>query len=68
MLHRDARDATVIIDGCNSGAPNTTFPTGSNGTSVELRARINRKLVEGVARVAEEHAGDLHPAVEVLKS
>ena len=40
----------------------------SNGTSVELRARINRKLVEGVARVAEEHAGDLHPAVEVVKS
>jgi hypothetical protein len=23
-----SRDATVIIDGCNSGAPNTTFPTG----------------------------------------
>ena len=40
----------------------------SNGTSVELRARINRKLVEGVARVAEEHAGDLHPAVEVVKA
>ena len=33
----------------------------SNGTSVELRARVNRKLVEGVARVADEHAGDLHP-------
>ncbi|PYQ67748.1 MAG: peptidase [Acidobacteria bacterium] len=23
-----SRDATVIIDGCNSGVPNTTFPTG----------------------------------------
>ena len=33
----------------------------SNGTSVELRARINRRLVAGVARVADEHAGDLHP-------
>ncbi len=33
----------------------------SNGTSVELRARVNRKLVAGVARVADEHAGDLHP-------
>ncbi len=40
----------------------------SNGTSVELRARLNRRLVEGVARVAEEHAGDLHAAVEVVKA
>src|SRR5262249_60265924 len=40
----------------------------SNGTSVELRARVNRKLVEGVARVADEHAGELHPAVEVVKA
>jgi predicted molibdopterin-dependent oxidoreductase YjgC len=40
----------------------------SNGTSVELRARINRRLVEGVVRVADEHAGDLHPTVEVVKA
>jgi anaerobic selenocysteine-containing dehydrogenase len=40
----------------------------SNGTSVELRARVSRALHEGVARVAEEHAGDLHPAVEVVKT
>ena len=39
----------------------------SNGTSVELRARIDRKLVEGVARVAEEHAADLHLDVEVVR-
>ena len=39
----------------------------SNGTSVELRARVTRRLVEGVARVADEHAGDLHAAVEVVK-
>ena len=39
----------------------------SNGTSVELRARVNRKLVEGVARVADEHAADLHATVEVVK-
>ncbi len=39
----------------------------SNGTSVELRARVNRKLIEGVVRVADEHAGDLHPTVEVVK-
>jgi NADH-quinone oxidoreductase subunit G len=40
----------------------------SNGTSVELRARVNRRLVEGVARVAEEHASDLHADVEVVKT
>jgi anaerobic selenocysteine-containing dehydrogenase len=40
----------------------------SNGTSVELRARVNRRLLEGVARIAEQHAGDLHPAVEVVKA
>jgi NADH-quinone oxidoreductase subunit G len=37
----------------------------SNGTSVELRAVFNRRLKPGVARVAEDHAGDLHPTVEV---
>jgi NADH-quinone oxidoreductase subunit G len=40
----------------------------SNGTSVELRARVERRLVEGVARVAEEHAADLHLDVEVVKA
>jgi hypothetical protein len=40
----------------------------SNGSSVELRARVNRKLIEGVARVADAHAGDLHPTVEVVKA
>jgi predicted molibdopterin-dependent oxidoreductase YjgC len=39
----------------------------SNGTSLALRARLNRALVPGVVRIAEEHAGDLHAAVEVLK-
>jgi anaerobic selenocysteine-containing dehydrogenase len=40
----------------------------SNGTSIELLARVDRRLVEGVARVADEHAGDLHAAVEVVKA
>jgi NADH-quinone oxidoreductase subunit G len=39
----------------------------SNGTSVELRARVSRRLLRGVARIADEHAADLHPAVEVVK-
>jgi predicted molibdopterin-dependent oxidoreductase YjgC len=40
----------------------------SNGTSVELRARVDRRLVEGVARIAEEHAEDLHLDVEVVRA
>ena len=39
----------------------------SNGTSIELRARVDRRLRTGVARVADEHAGDLHQLVEVLR-
>ncbi len=31
----------------------------ANGTSIELRARINRRLVDGAARAAEEHVRDL---------
>jgi predicted molibdopterin-dependent oxidoreductase YjgC len=45
-----------------------TVTVRSNGTSVELRARVDRKLVEGVARVADEHAGDLHFDVEVVRA
>jgi NADH-quinone oxidoreductase subunit G len=40
----------------------------SNGTSVELRALVNRKLVRGVARIADDHAADLHATVEVVKT
>ncbi|HEY0416392.1 MAG TPA: molybdopterin-dependent oxidoreductase [Gaiellaceae bacterium] len=37
----------------------------SNGTSVELRARVARDLEVGVVRIPREHAGDLHATVEV---
>jgi anaerobic selenocysteine-containing dehydrogenase len=49
-------------------APGDAVLVRSNGTSVELRARVDRRLVEGVARVADEHAGDLHASVEVVKA
>jgi len=49
-------------------APGELVVVRSNGTSVELRARVNRRLVEGVARIAEEHAADLHASVEVVKA
>ena len=49
-------------------ATGDTVSLRSNGTSVELRARVDRKLVEGVARIADEHAADLHLDVEVVKT
>jgi NADH-quinone oxidoreductase subunit G len=39
----------------------------SNGTSVELRARVNRRLVAGVVRAAAEHVQGLEAGVEVTK-
>jgi NADH-quinone oxidoreductase subunit G len=40
----------------------------SNGTSVSLRARISLELRAGVVRIADEHAGELQPSVEVAKA
>jgi NADH-quinone oxidoreductase subunit G len=45
--------------------PGSTVHVRSNGTSVDLRARVNRKLAAGVARVPSEHARDLGTHVEV---
>jgi NADH-quinone oxidoreductase subunit G len=39
----------------------------SNGTSLQMRARINRQLVDGAVRAPEEHVRDLEEAVEVSK-
>jgi anaerobic selenocysteine-containing dehydrogenase len=39
----------------------------SNGTSVELRARVNRRLLAGVVRAASEHVGGLEAGVEVTR-
>jgi anaerobic selenocysteine-containing dehydrogenase len=40
----------------------------SNGTSVRLRARVDKRLVDGAVRAAEEHVRELDAAVEVSKS
>jgi NADH dehydrogenase/NADH:ubiquinone oxidoreductase subunit G len=48
--------------GIRNGAPVTV---SSNGTSLALRARIARDLAAGTVRIARDHAGDLHPTVEV---
>jgi NADH-quinone oxidoreductase subunit G len=37
----------------------------SNGTSVSLRARVNKELRGGIVRIADEYAGDLMGTVEV---
>ena len=42
-----------------------TVTVSSNGTSVELRARIVRDLAAGTVRVAQHDAGELHAHVEV---
>jgi NADH-quinone oxidoreductase subunit G len=37
----------------------------SNGTAIRLRARVNKQLVDGAVRAAEEHVHELEGAVEV---
>jgi NADH-quinone oxidoreductase subunit G len=49
-------------------ASGDTVSVRSNGTAVALRARISRALAPGTARIAEEHAGELHRDVEVVKT
>ena len=49
-------------------ATGDTVSVRSNGTSIELRARVSRALAAGTARIAEEHATGLHRDVEVVKA
>jgi predicted molibdopterin-dependent oxidoreductase YjgC len=49
-------------------ATGDTVSVRSNGTSIMLRARVSRALAAGTARIAEEHAADLHRDVEVVKT
>ena len=44
-----------------------TVRVTSNGTTRELRARLNRKLRVGVARIADEHAAGFEDRVQVEK-
>jgi len=39
---------------------------GSNGATRELTARVNRRLLPGVARIAAEHADGLDDTVEIV--
>jgi predicted molibdopterin-dependent oxidoreductase YjgC len=42
-----------------------TVNVRSNGTSVELRARVSRRLASGIARVPADHAEGLGTHVEI---
>jgi NADH dehydrogenase/NADH:ubiquinone oxidoreductase subunit G len=42
-----------------------TVTVSSNGTSLELKARVMRDLARGIVRVADGQQGDLHETVEV---
>jgi anaerobic selenocysteine-containing dehydrogenase len=48
-------------------ATGDTVTVSHNGTSLELRARIARDLRAGVARIPQQHAGELGGRVEVTK-
>jgi NADH-quinone oxidoreductase subunit G len=41
---------------------------GSNGSAITLPARVNRRLRDGIARVALEHANGLGGVVEIAKA
>ena len=45
--------------------PGADVTVQSNGTSKTLRARVNRRLREGVVRIPSEHAEGLHDRVQV---
>ena len=41
---------------------------GSNGSAITLPVRVNRRLRDGIARVALEHANGVRGVVEVAKA
>jgi NADH-quinone oxidoreductase subunit G len=48
-------------------ASGDTVAVGSNGTTRELRARVNRRLRDGAVRIAAEHAEGFEDHVQVLR-
>jgi NADH-quinone oxidoreductase subunit G len=67
QFQRPAPEIELAYDDAQSRgiAPGETVRVLSNGTSRELRARLNRKLRVGVARIADEHAGGFEDRVQV---
>jgi NADH-quinone oxidoreductase subunit G len=57
------------VDASNKGIAAGDLVTLRSGhTSVQLTARINRELVAGVARIAEEHATELGARAQISRS
>jgi len=46
-------------------APGAIVSVQSNGTSRELRAQVNRRLLQGVVRIAEDHAVGLEAPLSI---
>ncbi len=69
QFQRPEREVTLSADDAERRgiATGDMVSLRSNGTTIELRARVDRSLAAGIARVAAEHAGDLHQRVEVVK-
>jgi NADH-quinone oxidoreductase subunit G len=69
QFHRPAPEIELAYDDAQSRgiAPGETVRVLSNGSSRDLRARLNRKLRAGVARVADEHAAGFEDRVQVEK-
>ncbi len=74
QFQRPPREAELSLNdaerrGISTGDVVTLRSSGAGGvSSVELRARVNRTLVAGVVRLADEHARELHQSVEVVKA
>jgi NADH-quinone oxidoreductase subunit G len=69
QFQRPAPEIELAFDDASTRgiAPGETVRVISNGTSRDLRARLNRKLRVGVARVADEHAAGFEDRVQVEK-
>jgi NADH-quinone oxidoreductase subunit G len=69
QFQRPAPEIELAYDDAQSRgiAPGETVRVLSNGTSRELRARLNRKLRAGVARVSDQHAAGFEDRVQVEK-
>jgi predicted molibdopterin-dependent oxidoreductase YjgC len=59
LAHADAIERGI--------AAGDTVAVSSNGTSRELRSRLNRRLRRGVVRIAAEHAEGLGDVVTILR-
>lgn len=70
QFHRPEGEVELSAEDASSRgiASGDLVRVSSNGTSVELRARVSGKLRAGVARAAEEHVTELQAGIEVSRA